>query len=104
MIALPGPLSLSTSSLQLQTEETGSTHASQTNFKGPFVVITTTCGGIANVGSAQSASGDFTVTAVGPGTCSLTIGGGTNARATLNVTVTRRPVPMPEPGAPPKKH
>jgi hypothetical protein len=89
--------------MQLETDDTVSTRASQNNFKGPFVVVVTTCGGIANVGPAQSSSGDFTVTAIGPGSCSFTIGGGPNSRATLNVTVSRRPVPTPMPGAPPKK-
>jgi hypothetical protein len=89
--------------MQLETEDTGSTRALQSNFKGPFVVITTTCAGIATIGPLQSSSGDFTVTTVGPGSCSFTIGGGANSHATLNVTVTRRPVPTPMPGAPPKK-
>jgi hypothetical protein len=104
MLILPlGVLSLSQSSLQLQSEDSASTRASQNNFKGSFTVVNSTCGGIATLNSTQSSTGEFSVLAVGAGSCAFTIQGATGSRATVNVTVTKRPEPTPMPGAPPKK-
>jgi hypothetical protein len=94
------PVLLSPSSQQLQPGQTAATQASQANYGGPFSIASSTCAGVATV--AKTANG-FSVTAIGSGTCTVTIEGASGQRAVLTITASRLPVPNPAPGPAPHR-
>jgi hypothetical protein len=90
--AAPGPVLADPGTLQFAGPNVSRpATVTEANFAGPYVVSSANCSGIATIAPQRSVTGAFTITALGPGSCSFAIAGAAGQSATLGVNVSRAP-------------
>ena len=90
----PGPLIVSPASVQF----------ANLNSSGSYVVTGSNCAGIAAIAPQQSATGQFSIARIAPGSCTFTIAGAPGRLASLSVVVPKAPQPEPSPMSGPPPH